>query len=67
MLSTGEIIRGWRGAFKFLQRDPSAASNFDNTTEACLRSFRVMLLVAPIYAIYLLARYAKVQTGADEL
>lgn len=67
MLSTSEIARGLQGSLKFLQRDPSAAQHFDNTVEACLRSFRVMVLVAPIYAIYLLAHYANVRTEADEI
>ena len=67
MLSTGEIARGTQGSLKLLRRDPGAVHDFDNTTEACLRSFRVMVLVAPIYAIYLLLHYAKVQTDADEM
>ncbi len=34
--------------------------------EACLRSFRVMALVAPLYALYLLIYYAGVTVTADE-
>jgi hypothetical protein len=66
VLSAGEIARGTQGALKFLQRDPTAPFHFDNTFEACLRSFRVMALVAPIYGVYLLLFYSGVQAEADE-
>ena len=68
MLSSSEIARGTEGSFKFLQRDPAALHYFDNTLEACLRSFRVMALAAPLYAIWLLLRYSfEVQAQADEV
>ncbi len=67
MLSAAEIARGVRGAMGFLQRDPTAPQHFDNTMEACLRSFRVMALVAPLYAIYLLIYYSDVTVSADEM
>jgi hypothetical protein len=66
VLSAAEITRGVQGALGFLWRDPAAALHFDNTMEACLRSFRVMALVAPLYAIYLLLYYSNVTTTADE-
>ena len=66
MLSAAEIARGIQGALGFLQRDPAAPQHFDNTMEACLRSFRVMALGAPLYAIYLLISYSDVTTTADE-
>ena len=66
MLSAAEIARGVKGAMGFLQRDPTAPQHFDNTMEACLRSFRVMALVAPLYAIYLLIYYSDVTVTADE-
>ena len=47
MLSSAEIARGSRGAVKFLSRDVSAPLHFDNTPESCLRSFQVMIVVAP--------------------
>jgi len=65
--SSNEIVRGTLGAVKFLQRDPSAPSHFENTTEYCLRSFRVMLVVAPIYGLYLAVYYSSVSVQADEL
>jgi hypothetical protein len=66
VLSAAEITRGVQGALGFLRRDPAAPLHFDNTMEACLRSFRVMALVAPLYAIYLLLSYSNVTTTADE-
>ncbi len=66
MLSAAEIARGVQGALGFLQRDHAAPLRFDNTMEACLRSFRVMALVAPLYALYLLIYYAGVTVTADE-
>ena len=67
MLSAVEITRGVQGALGFLQRDPAAPQRFDNTMEACLRSFRVMALVAPLYGLYLLIYYSGVSTTADEM
>ncbi|MGD9881049.1 MAG: hypothetical protein AB7F22_30360 [Reyranella sp.] len=67
MLSAAEIARGVQGALEFLQRDPAAPRYFENTMEACLRSFRVMAVVAPLYALYLLIYYANVTTVSDEL
>lgn len=67
MLSAAEIARGVQGAVAFLWRDPRATTYFDNTTEACLRSFRVMVLVAPLQVILLLIRYSGVTTAADEM
>ena len=67
MLSAAEITRGVQGALGFLRRDPAAPLHFDNTMEACLHSFRVMALVAPLYAIYLLIYYSDVTVTADEM
>ncbi len=68
MLSSSEIVRGTEGSFKLLTRDPAALYYFDNTFEACLRSFRVMALAAPLYAVWLLLRYSfEVESQADEI
>jgi hypothetical protein len=67
VLTAAEIARGVQGALGFLQRDPAAPRYFENTLEACLRSFRVMAVVAPFYALYLLIYYANVTTVSDEL
>jgi hypothetical protein len=66
MLSSAEIARGSQGAVKFLWRDVSAPFHFDNTFEGCLHSFQVMLLVAPIYAFYLVVHYADLTVEADD-
>jgi len=66
VLSAADIARGAEGAFGFLVRDPAAPSHFDNTFSACLRSFRVMVLAAPLFALYLLLYYSSVDTAADE-
>jgi len=65
VLSAGEIARGMQGALGFLQRDPAAPSYFDNTAESCLRSFQVMILVAPLYAVVLTILYSNVTTTAE--
>ena len=65
MLSSTEIARGTQGALGFLRRDPGAPFYFDNSFAACLRSFRVMVLAAPIYGLYLLMYYARVDVAAD--
>ena len=67
MLSAAEIARGVQGALVFLWRDPSAPTYFDNTTEACLRSFRVMVLVAPLHVILLLVRYSSATVAAEDV
>ena len=66
MLSSSEIARGSQGAVKFLWHDVSAPFHFDNTFESCLRSFQVMLLVAPIYAFYLVVHYTDLTVEADD-
>jgi len=65
MLSAAEIARGSTGAVRLLQRDAAGPLYFENTMEACLRSFRVMALVAPIYAAYMLLYYQTVEVTAD--
>jgi hypothetical protein len=66
VLSVSEIARGTQGALGFLKHDRAAPLQFDNTMEACLRSFRVMILAAPLFFIYLLLRYSEVTVTADE-
>lgn len=67
MLNSAEIARGVRGAMGFLKRDPAAPLAFANTMEACLRSFRVMVLVAPFYVIDALIRYADIDVQVDTI
>lgn len=65
MLSVAEIARGLHGALAFLRRDPLAPAAFDNTVEACLRSFRVMALSAPFYAAYVAINYTGLEVEAE--
>jgi hypothetical protein len=65
VLSAAEIARGVRGAFGLLRRDPAALLCFDNTMEACLRSFRLMAVTAPFYVVYSLIRYADLTVTID--
>ncbi len=65
MLSSAEIARGVQGALGLLQRDQASLLKFDNTMEACLRSFRVMAVAAPFYVLYALINYANVTVEAD--
>jgi|SRR3954453_1948904 hypothetical protein len=65
MLSSAEIARGSQGAVKFLSRDVNAPFHFDNTLEGCLRSFQVMILVAPIYAFVRIIEYMQINVAAD--
>lgn len=52
MLGAAEIARGVSGALGLLRLDPAAAFQFGASAEAALRSFRVALLVAPLYALW---------------
>jgi hypothetical protein len=65
VLTKDEIARGSQGALRLLQRDPSAPFHFENSMEACLRSFWVMALVAPIYLLYVAISYSGVEVAAD--
>jgi len=65
VLTKEEIARGSQGALRLLQRDPSAPFYFENSMEACLRSFWVMALVAPIYLLYVAISYSGVEVAAD--
>ena len=65
MLSAAEITRGVTGALGLLRRDPAALLAFDNTMEACLRSFRLMAVTAPFYVVYSLIRYANLSVTID--
>jgi hypothetical protein len=67
VLSATEIAHGTQGAIRVLQLDPGAPFQYDNTPEACLRSFRVIVLAAPLYAFYILINYARVEVAADDL
>ncbi len=65
MLNAAEIARGVQGALGLLWRNPAALLAFDNTKEACLRSFRLMAVTAPFYVVYALIRYADLAVAID--
>jgi hypothetical protein len=65
VLTAAEIARGVQGALGLLRRDPAALLCFDNTMEACLRSFRLMAVTAPFYVVYSLIRYANLTVAID--
>jgi hypothetical protein len=65
VLSAAEIARGVQGALGLLRRDPAALLAFDNTMAACLRSFRLMAVTAPLYVVYALIRYADLTIAID--
>ena len=66
MLSVAEIARGTQGSLGFLRHDRAAPQQFDNTMAACLRSFRVMVLVAPLHVAAMMLRYSDVSYTADD-
>ena len=67
MLTLPEIINSTRGTYRLLRFDPAGSAYFDNTVDAFWRSFRVMVLVAPIYLIVRLIAYQDYKTDASEV
>jgi hypothetical protein len=67
VLSVAEIARGTQGSLGFLKHDRAAPLQFDNTMAACLRSFRLMVVIAPLHAAALLLRYSTASYTADDL
>lgn len=65
MLSASEIARGVQGAQRLLRGDRAGPFNFDSTAAGCARSFRLMLVAAPLYAFYLLIEYDGLDVAAD--
>ncbi len=51
MISGRELAYGLVGAWRLMRNDPGGLQHFDRTPAGALRSFRVMLLVAPAYAV----------------
>jgi len=65
MLNGSEIARGVQGALRLLRGDSAGPFNFDSTAQACARSFRLMLVAAPLYAFYLLIEYMDFEVAAE--
>jgi hypothetical protein len=66
MLSRTEIAQGVSGAWRLIWGDGGGLYMLDRTREGFWRSFRVMLLMAPLQVFCLLIVYARVQTIAPD-
>jgi hypothetical protein len=67
MLTPLEIYNGTRGVLRLLRFDPAGAAFFDNTVEAFWRSFRLMVLVAPVYLLLRVLYYDGRSTTAGDV
>ena len=67
MLTPLEIFNATRGAIRLLRFDPAGVFYFDNTLEAFWRSFRVLVLIAPVYLVVRLMDYGGIASTADDL
>lgn len=65
MLSRTEIAHGVSGAWRLMWGDGGGLYMLDRTREGFWRSFRVMLLVAPLQVFCLLIVYERTQTMAS--
>lgn len=54
MISTRELAYGLVGAWRLMRNDASGLQYFDRSPHGALRSFWVMVLVAPAYAVLLM-------------
>ena len=66
MLSRTEIAQGVSGAWRLMWGDGGGLYMLDRTREGFWRSFRVMLLVAPLQVFCLLIVYDRAQTIAPD-
>lgn len=66
MLSRSEIAHGVSGAWRLMWGDGGGLYMLDRTREGFWRSFRVMLLVAPLQILCLMIVYARAQTIAAD-
>lgn len=66
MLTVPEIVNSVRGTLRLLRFDPAGVAYFDNTTEALWRSFRVMVVAAPVYAAIRYLSYEEYTVEASE-
>ncbi len=66
MLSRTEIAHGVSGAWRLMWGDGGGLYMLDRTHEGFWRSFRVMLLVAPLQVFCLLIVYDRTQTIASD-
>ncbi|MGE0154025.1 MAG: hypothetical protein AB7R90_15525 [Reyranellaceae bacterium] len=57
MISGRELAFGLLGAWRLVRNDAAGLQYFDRSPQGALRSFRVMALVAPAYAVLLLMQF----------
>lgn len=67
MLTLTEIARGVGGAVRLMKGDPSGLALLDRSRRGFWRSFRPAVLLAPLYALYLLLVYGEATTSASDL
>ncbi|TXL69753.1 hypothetical protein FHP25_37760 [Vineibacter terrae] len=66
MLTLIEITRGVSGAIRLMKGDPSGLALLDRSREGFWRSFRPAVLLAPLYAFYLMMIYDGATTASSE-
>lgn len=67
MLRPVEIVNGISGCLRLLRLDPAGAAYFDNTAAAAWRSFRVLLLALPAYALIRTLTYERYDSAVSTL
>jgi len=58
MIPAAEVARSLYGAYRLARFDPRGGDFFNKTEDGFWRSFFAAVIVAPIYGVFLLARYA---------
>ena len=58
MIPSAEVVRSVYGAYRLARFDAGGATHFNNTAEGFWRSFYAAVIVAPLYGIFLVTRYA---------
>ncbi|TWT15691.1 hypothetical protein [Reyranella sp. CPCC 100927] len=67
MITLGEIARGVGGAVRLMKGDLSGLALLDRSREGFWRSFRPAVLLAPLYAFYLMMIYDGATTASSDL
>ena len=67
MITLGEIARGVGGAVRLMKGDLAGLALLDRSREGFWRSFRPAVLLAPLYAFYLMMIYDGATTSSSDL
>ncbi|HKU99850.1 MAG TPA: hypothetical protein VJR58_31435 [Vineibacter sp.] len=67
MITLAEIARGVGGAMRLMKGDLSGLALLDRSREGFWRSFRPAVLLAPLYAFYLMMIYDGATTSSSDL